>query len=1150
MNKENNIMENFEIVNYHKHDSSGSNVKQADTFISISAYCKRAIELGHKTISTCNHGTAGDILNIYEATKNHGYLYYDINDKSNYIIAERGEAEKILSKKDKNKELVYPNGKFEVVPLKFLYVNEIYFKCDPAMKKGYHLILIGKNRTGMRQCNKLNAEAVKQHNGFWNLDLITRLNPDNVAVTTACLASPIAEETYGEKVLMTLYEHFGDNLLLEVQPHTNSAQALHNGKMLDLADKLNLKLIAGLDSHYIYPKQAKIRDRILEIKGIKYEFEEGVMLDYPDTKIVIERFKTQGVLPEHRIIEALQNTMLFQETVGAEFNKDIKLPLNKIYPTKEEMLQDCVKICNEAFEEKIVKKKPKERHKEYFEAIKYEIDVFNQGDMLGYPLLCRHVVRLGEDGKVIINGKTIEIEKPFGMITKTGRGSGGSPLLHKLLGLTTLDRLDSEVPLLFERFISLERLKSRVLPDLDINLVDQDPFIRAAKAILGEENAYLMMKEEKLQDRSSIKIFCKEYELDQETATKLCDYYEAATDKHNPVNGDLMEHLFTYKEAPEQMVEQLGIHARILEDIFLSTKDISGSTIGVSQHACGLLLYDDDIEATLGLVRMKNGNICACTTGSAVDVFKFLKLDLLVAETWALIVGAWNGANIKVPDQEDLAKMFYSPQLHPAIMRLIEDGHLATVCQFNTKNGMQKAMAFKFETIGEASDLSAVMRPGSASIQDKFVNREQFAYGIPVLDDFLSRTCGCNQPFLVYQEQTMQLVQKAGLTAEESYIILKAISKKKEDKILKYKDMFIEGFSKYLAEVNQSTDIEKEKEVATYIWKIVEDSSAYSFNASHSYAYALDAAYALVAKATCRLDMTTEENKALRKLCIAYMKTALEANKNDQEQTKLLLEECKAFGITIKSPNVQRDSTKYTVDFENYTIYRALGGIDGIGEAAAETINNLSNIKFNSFMEILFYIKENKTAKLNITQIEKLIKIDYFNVFASIPACLNMLNTFNNDKELKYKVSTSKNEQLRIDKYNAMKDKLMNYERNLVVDDISKLTKIKYQLEILGSSYDTIPELEGHYITVSVTGDKQKLIEMYNIAEATIEEFKYDYIQARERPIEPLQLIVPLQLIKKPKKRRAYQLDNGKWVYENVPGEFWTFINKFDRKLI
>ena len=57
--------------NYHKHDHKG-NVKSLDVVCKMEDYCKRAIELGHTTIFTTNHGIQGDIFEATTLAKKYG----------------------------------------------------------------------------------------------------------------------------------------------------------------------------------------------------------------------------------------------------------------------------------------------------------------------------------------------------------------------------------------------------------------------------------------------------------------------------------------------------------------------------------------------------------------------------------------------------------------------------------------------------------------------------------------------------------------------------------------------------------------------------------------------------------------------------------------------------------------------------------------------------------------------------------------------------------------------------------------------------------------------------------------------------------------------------------------------------------------------
>ncbi|MGL5716845.1 MAG: hypothetical protein ACRCX2_27765, partial [Paraclostridium sp.] len=653
----------------------------------------------------------------------------------------------------------------------------------------------------MEQLNKMQSDAVLNRDGFWGLHHMKQLNPNDVYVTTACLASPINQEN-GELVFDELYRHFKDSLFLEIQPHPHSEQIEYNTRLWHLSKKWDLRLVAATDSHYIYPKQKVIRDMVLREKGISYGYEDETLLDYPDRKTLFNRFKAQKIFTDEEINEAIDNTLLFSETEGVYFDKEIKMP--NIYKDQQNIRKDFAKVCNDNFGRLTEHLNgDQEKMLGYYNEVKREIDVFDKGDMLLYPLICHHIVKVGEGEKVEIEGKEYSLDpndEP-GLITKTGRGSGGSPLLHNLFGLTTLDRLNSEVPLLFERFISLDRLKEKVIPDLDINIVSDVPFEKAAKVILGNENAYFMYAEDTFQTRAAIKVVAKSYGKPTEIQDRLCETYETYLEKEKAKKKKAKKDGVFYKVRKIWEVEDIDDETR---DIYSYAEELFGAIAGVKRHPCGLLLYDKDIEKTFGLVRMKDGSVCASTTGNAIDTFKFLKLDLLTVSTWDLIKGAYDNAGLIVPSYSEMSKEFYSPGIHEEICRIIKTGKLATVCQLNTQNGKSKAMEYCPTTIGEISDLSAAMRPGFATMISIFLARVQFAYGIPVLDALLSKTTGCRQPFVLYQEAAMLVLQKAGISLAESYNVIKAISKKKEKKIMSYKDEFIDGFIEYLMSLEET----------------------------------------------------------------------------------------------------------------------------------------------------------------------------------------------------------------------------------------------------------------------------------------------------------------------------------------------------------
>ena len=123
---------------------------------------------------------------------------------------------------------------------------------------------IGKSR---RDINRILSEA--NETGYYykprvDLDLISTLDPNEVFVTSACIAFWQYKDI--DKIVKDLSGYFGSNFMLEVQAHHTEPQKQLHKRIVELSKLHDIELIAGCDSHYIYPEQAKDRDAVLEAK--------------------------------------------------------------------------------------------------------------------------------------------------------------------------------------------------------------------------------------------------------------------------------------------------------------------------------------------------------------------------------------------------------------------------------------------------------------------------------------------------------------------------------------------------------------------------------------------------------------------------------------------------------------------------------------------------------------------------------------------------------------------------------------------------------------------------------------------------------------------------------------------------------------------
>lgn len=160
---------------------------------------------------------------------------------------------------------------------------------------------------------------------------------------------------------------------------------------------------------------------------------------------------------------------------------------------------------------------------------------------------------------------------------------------------------------------------------------------------------------------------------------------------------------------------------------------------------------------------------------------------------------------------------------------IFSKGYTCGINQCGGAATTKKLMQYKPRCLEDLSAFVAAIRPGFKSQLSKFLARERFTYGIPSFDNIL-RNDTSGSSWLLYQENIMTCLSFAGFTMEETYPIIKAISKKKQEVIAAAKERFLEGFSQYIM-AQSGVHEAKAREQSETVWQVIEDSSNYSFNA-------------------------------------------------------------------------------------------------------------------------------------------------------------------------------------------------------------------------------------------------------------------------------------------------------------------------------
>ena len=1012
-----------EYYNYHKH-SHVSNIFTIDSTTRNKQYAERAIELGHTALSTCEHGTFGDIFECRTLANEYN--------------------------------------------LKCLPVAEFYMvkDADPNLKdkRNYHIIITPKTNSARKKCNYISSMA--NIDGYYykpRIDVahLLTLDPDDIYITTACVAGMLRDEEGINDIFLPLFNHFKENILLEVQNHIDPKQIEINKRVLDFQKEYGLKIIAANDSHYIDDEGREQRDELLRGKGMKYDEESGFILDYPSYDTMFSRFEQQGILSESQIEEAIDNTMILTNVEEINLDHSIKMPTIDPNLTPAERVAKLKKIVNHRFSQ-IVKDEHIEgaEFNKYRDGIRYEMDIIEKTNdeihTADYFLLNTKLVDLA-------------VNKYGGVLTRGGRGSCASFYINKICGMTQLDRFKINLPIFPDRFASTARLlENRALPDIDYNVETQEPFVRAARELLGEHGCYPMYKTGNFQLKEAFKNLCRSKGIDFETS--------------NQISADIDR----YREDPEW------------KDLITEAEKYVGVIYSASVHACAHLLSNEDIRYEYGVLRFGDV-LCVLITSAEADEYKVLKDDFLIVTVWHLIAETFKAINQPIMPARELLNAIKNDE---EVWKLFANGMTCTLNQVDSSNGMQQAKRYGIKSFEEGALLAAAIRPSFDSWREKFLNHEDYTTGSKQLDDVLNSTGG----YILFQENLMEYFQWLGITPAESIGLIKKISKKK----IKPQDFakLEKRIRKVWIEKTGSEDMFDET------WGMIQSCMSYGFCSAHAAATSLDMCYGAYLKVHYPLE---------------YYTVCFNTYSDDADKTARLTQELDYFGIKIKNIKFRYSMGDYTFDRNTNSIYKGMASLPYLSSKVAEELYALKDNQYSNFIKVLCDIKSNTSA--DSRQIDILIKLDFFSEFGEINDLLDIKDKWEKYSGRKtVKKDSDMLKLLGIDNVRAHSEKetdkqFSGVDMNAILEEwitsrksipTSLFDKMDYEAEYLGYVSTVDPDIKPDYWYVVDVGGYGKL-SLYQVCDGEIQNIKID----KSYTVNKGDVIHILEYTDKPKWRKA-----------------------------
>jgi len=608
----------------------------------------------------------------------------------------------------------------------------------------------------------------------------------------------------------------------------------------------------------------------------------------------------------------------------------IRLPDFKISNEirKKYSLQD--KVDNIEFFKTIVNNGWKEKNisslsnkNEYLERIKKETDLIIKLGYVNYFLIIWDIINFCDENNI-----------PRG----PGRGSVAGSCVTYLMGISYLDPIKRG--LIFERFISESRAASKEVDGITYLLDSPDVDLD-----IDYENRYKVVEYigEKYKGKT-----CKILTLS--TLTSKAALREAGKIvggyKESEINEitSLIPLLFNIPKSLDDAIKEVpkfADWAKKNKAVIKVAKKLNEINSHFGVHASGYVINYCDLNDIMPTQLDKDGCIISGYTMSDVSEMS-VKVDLLGLKTLSVINGTCNQIGIKYIDLLKNSKLIDIDDKDT--YKCLEDLRFKKgIFQIEADTQYKVALKVKPKSLDDISNLIALARPGAISFVDEYVKNEPKKIH-PKLDEILSKTHGVS----LFQEQMMQIANQVfGFSLTDSNTLRKIVSKKKVDKMPEWKEKVYSAAKK----------LGLDEKIADLYWKILNDSSNYSFNASHS------ASYALLAIWTAYLKYKHPKE---------FFLSVLKMSKNEQNpftEVAEIVKELPYFNIKLLPPDIIKSDMEFKL--EGGDIRCGLFNIKGISDKSLEALKVFRDKDYPSKFEMFIAAKN---AGINIGAFSALIQ--------------------------------------------------------------------------------------------------------------------------------------------------------------------------------
>ena len=813
----------------------------------------------------------------------------------------------------------------------------------------YHLILLAENETGYR--NLMKIVSIAHLEGFYykpriDWETLQKFH-EGVICLSACLQGQVAqlclrdEIKEAEEVAKKYAELFGkDHYYLELQRHINIPETEEaNKKIIAIAHKLGIPLVATNDIHYVNADDAEAQDILLCIQT------QHTVLDAhrPLSMIRCPDFYMRS--PDEMkelfadVPEAIENTVRIANMCNLTLSVgEWHLPK---YPVPDDM-------DDKAYLRKLVEERLPGKYvtvtQEIRERIEYELDIINKRNYTPYFLIVQDFVNWA---------------KTHGVAVGPGRGSAAGSVICFILNITGIDPFYFKLP--FERFLNPYRPSA---PDIDLDFADdkRDQVIAYVTEKFGKDKVAQIITFGTMEAKGAIR-----------DGGRALGMPYAKTDRlSRMIPPGAQGNAMTLEKALAQSAElalayQSEPETKRLIDV---AKKLEGVARHSSVHAAGIVISDKPLTDHTPIQKESKGERII-TQYDMYTVGEYgvglLKMDFLGLRNLTILTQALRFISENQHIEIDLTHI---PIDDKKTFHLLASGETTGIFQLESPGMRRYIKELEPTTIFDLMAMVALYRPGPIQVLPEFIKRKHdpscITYPDPRLKDVLKQSYG----IITYQDDVLLTsITLAGYSWGDADKLRKAVGKKIASEMKKQREKFIEGCVK-----NGMTQKKAEE-----IFDLIEPFAGYGFNKAHAACYAMIAYQTAYLKANYPVEYMT-----------AVLTAESRANTGPARDDKIssIVAECKRMGIALLPPDINASEVEFSI--EHNAIRFGLSAVKNVGTAAIDSVivTRKSDGPFTSLTNLISRVE---LSKVNKKTLESLIRTGAFDAFGKRAAMLLIL---------------------------------------------------------------------------------------------------------------------------------------------------------------